>query len=227
MDKEIKISVDAIVFGYSKEEGVRILLIRRKYPPFKDSWAIPGGFVLNKETLEEAVYRELKEETGISINYLEQLYTFGDPNRDPRNRVISVAYFGLINSNKYRRLIADTDASEASWFPINELPNLAFDHRKIVQKALIRLKNKIRYEPIGFELLDEKFPFSDLEELYASLSGEQIDRRNFKKKVMSYGIIEELEEYAEKGGPGRPGKLYKFNKKVYSNLQKKGVYFEV
>ena len=163
LTQNITLAVDAIVFGYSKEQGVSILLIKRKYPPFKGDWAIPGGFVLDSESLEEAVERELLEETGIKINYLEQLYTFGKPNRDPRQRIVSVAYFGLVKSTQFEKLNASTDAEEAQWFNIKNLPKLAFDHANILTIAIERIRNKIKYQPIGFELLDKKFPFSDLE----------------------------------------------------------------
>ena len=165
----IKVAVDAIVFGYSKNEGVSVLLIKRKYPPFKDGWAIPGGFILEEESLEEAVKRELLEETGIKVNYLEQLYTFGAPKRDPRQRIISIAYFALVKSSMFQQLKASTDAAEAQWFNINKLPALAFDHKEILQTAIERIRAKIRYQPIGFELLDKNFPFADLEKLYTAL----------------------------------------------------------
>ncbi|MCR9134022.1 MAG: NUDIX hydrolase [bacterium] len=227
MEEELKVSVDGVVFGYSKESGVNLLLIKRKYPPFEGKWALPGGFLKSNENLDQAIERELKEETGLSINYLEQLYTFGELKRDPRTRVITVAYFGLINSEAYKELNATTDASEAKWFNVENLPDLAFDHDKIIKVAFKRLRLKVQYEPIGFELLGDKFPFSDLEILYNSLLESPIDRRNFKKKVMSYGIIDELDEYAQQKGAGRPAKLYKFNKEIYKHLQEKGIYFEI
>lgn len=224
---EIKIAVDAIVFGYSKNEGVSILLIQRKYPPFKNAWAIPGGFVLTDESLEEAVRRELREETGIEVNYLEQLYTFGDPNRDPRKRVISVAYFALVKSAKFQQLKASTDAENAQWFNFKELPDLAFDHKEILKMAIERVRTKIRYQPIGFELLDRKFPFADLEKLYITLLDRDIDRRNFYKKMMALGILDETDEYAKSEGKGRPSKMYKFNQKRYEQLEKEGIHFEI
>ncbi len=225
--QNIKLAVDAIVFGYSKHEGVSILLIKRKYDPFKGKWAIPGGFVLDDESLEEAVERELFEETGVSINYLEQLYSFGKPNRDPRQRVVSVAYFGLVKSGEFSKLKASTDAEEAMWFNIEELPELAFDHQHILNQAIERLRSKIRYQPIGFELLDKKFPFSDLEQLYSTLLNRAIDRRNFKKKIMSLDILEELDEKAKSTGAGRPGNLFRFNKTKYQKLLKEGMHFEI
>jgi 8-oxo-dGTP diphosphatase len=220
MKQDIKVSVDAIVFGYDQEHGVSLLLIKRKYEPFQKSWALPGGLVLNDESLEEAVRRELREEAGIDVNYLEQLYSFGKPQRDPRNRVISIACFGLIRPGDYQ-LSAQTDAEDVAWFSIKKLPRLAFDHKLIIDTAIKRIQSKISYEPIGFELLDEKFPFSDLEKLYSALLDREIDRRNFKKKIMSLGFLEELKETIQRKS-GRPAHLYRFNKKKYFELKEKG-----
>lgn len=222
--QKIKISVDAVVFGY--ESGtISVLLIKRKYDPFKGKWAIPGGFVLNHESLEEAVERELQEETGIQINYLEQLYSFGNPLRDPRGRVVSVAYFALVRPNTFK-IFASTDAEQVQWFNINELPELSFDHQEILDKAIQRLQSKITYEPLGFELLDKKFPFSDLEKLYTTLLGRDIDRRNFRKKIISLNVLDELDEKALKGS-GRPANLFCFNKKRYFELKEEGIIFEI
>jgi 8-oxo-dGTP diphosphatase len=224
---DIKVAVDAIVFGYAKQEGVSVLLIQRKYAPFKGAWAIPGGFVLADESLEEAVKRELQEETGISVGYLEQLYTFGERNRDPRKRVISIAYFGLVKASMFQELKASTDAAEAQWFSIKDLPSLAFDHKHILAVALERLKSKIRYQPIGFELLDRHFPFSDLEKLYAALLDKDMNRRNFSKKILSFDFLEETGEYSKPEGKGRPSKMYSFNQKRYTQLLKEGFHFEI
>lgn len=223
----IKLTVDAVVFGYAKNEGVSLLLIKRKYPPFKDFWALPGGFVLEHESLEEAVTRELHEETGVKVSYLEQLYTFGKPNRDPRQRIVSVAYFALVKSSLYQELKASTDAEEAKWFDIKKLPKVAFDHKEIIQTAIDRVRSKIRYQPIGFELLDKTFPFSDLEKLYATLLDREIDRRNFAKKMLALNILDETNQYAKGEGKGRPGKTYQFNKKRYQELLKEGIHFEI
>jgi len=223
----MKLAVDAIVFGYSKQDGVSVLLIQRKYEPFKNSWAIPGGFVLDKESLEEAVRRELQEETGITVHYLEQLYTFGEPDRDPRQRVVSVAYFGLVKTSQYNELKASTDAENAAWFSIQKLPVLAFDHKQILAIAIERLRTKIRYQPIGFELLDKKFPFSDLEKLYMALLGRDINRRNFSKKILSFGFLEETGELSRSVGKGRPSKMFQFNQKRYRELLKEGYHFEI
>jgi 8-oxo-dGTP diphosphatase len=219
--QDIKVTVDAIVFGYNQGNGISVLLIKRKVEPFKNEWALPGGFVLDHETLEEAVERELREEAGVSINYLEQLFTFGKPDRDPRMRIVSVSYFGLVKSADFS-LFASTDAAEAAWFNIYELPALAFDHKDIVEKAIARLRAKITYEPIGFELLDRKFLFSDLEHLYTLLLGREIDRRNFKRKMMSLGLVIELDEKAPSVTAGRPGKLYSFDSDKYNQLKING-----
>lgn len=221
---QIKLTVDAIVFGYNAGK-ISILLIQRKYEPFKGQWAIPGGFVLEDESLEEAVQRELKEETGVSINYLEQLYTFGAVDRDPRGRVVSVAYFGLIHPDGHT-LEASTDAELAQWFEIDDLPELSFDHKHILNVAIERLKGKITYEPIGFELLETKFPFSDLEKLYTTLLGRPIDRRNFRKKINNLNILDELDEKVSLGA-GRPASLFKFNEKRYKQLKEEGIIFEI
>ncbi len=223
----IKVAVDAIVFGYSKNDGVSVLFIKRKYEPFKNCWAIPGGFVLENESLEDAVKRELQEETGITVNYLEQLYSFGEPDRDPRQRVISVAYFALVKSALFQELKATTDAEEAQWFPINKLPSLAFDHKQILRMAIERIRAKIRYQPIGFELLDKKFSFADLEKLYSTLLDKTIDRRNFTKKILSLGLLEDTGELATNSGAGRPSKIFKFNKKRYQQLLNDGMHFEI
>lgn len=225
--QNIKLAVDAVVFGYNKQEGISLLLIKRKYAPHKGHWALPGGFVLNLESLEQAVERELEEETGVHINYLEQLYTFGSPLRDPRERIVSVAYFGLVKASEFEKLKASTDAEDAQWFNIKTLPKTAFDHPAIIEQAIARLRSKVLYEPIGFELLDKKFPFSDLEHLYSTLLDRPIDRRNFKKKVMSLGILDELNEKAKSAGAGRPGNLFQFNEKTYKALLAKGLHFEI
>jgi len=223
-EQSIKLSVDAVVFGY-EEGNISVLLIKRKYNPFKGQWAIPGGFVENDESLEDAVERELFEETGIKINYLEQLYTFGKQNRDPRGRVVSIAYFGLVRPNAFK-LYASTDAEQAQWFNINDLPKLSFDHKEILKTAIERLQGKITYEPIGFELLDKKFPFSDLEKLYTTLLGREIDRRNFRKKIVGLNVLDELDEKVSKGS-GRPANLFQFNQKRYFQLKKEGIIFEI
>lgn len=220
--QNIKIAVDAVVFGYHNNQ-IQILLIQQKFG--KKQWALPGGFVLDNENLDDAVIRELKEETGVNANYLEQLYTFGAPKRDERLRVVSVAYLALINPKNYV-LKADTDAKDAKWFSIHNMPILAFDHKDIITIGLERLKAKINYQPIGFELLDAKFPFSDIEHLYQTILNKNLDRRNFRKKLLSFGILQETNDF-RKIGSGRPAKLFKFNKKKYKELEENGFHFEI
>lgn len=223
---KLQLTVDGVVFGYDAKDGLSVLLIKRLIEPFKGQWAIPGGFVLENESLEAAVERELAEETGIKVNYLEQLYTFGKPDRDPRSRIVTVAYYGLVRRSKFE-LYASTDAEDAQWFNIQEIPPLAFDHRTIFNYALERLRGKIAYEPIGFELMDEEFPLPELHRLYETLYGEKIDRRNFYKKILQLDILEDLNKLQSHEGRGRPSKLYQFNKEKYFALKAKGMVFEV
>jgi 8-oxo-dGTP diphosphatase len=223
--QEIRVAVDAIVFGYQNGQ-LYVLLIQQKFGTKENHWALPGGLVKNKESLFDAVKRELKEETNVKVNYLEQLYTFGDDiQRDPRNRVISVSYFALVDSSKFE-IKADTDADHVQWFPVAEIPTLAFDHNKIVLKAIERLKAKLSYQPIGFDLLPKMFLFSDLESLYCSILEKEIDRRNFRKKLMSFGIIEETNSFSSLK-TGRPAKLFQFNHQRYNALVREGFHFEI
>lgn len=224
INQNIKVAVDAVVFGYAGHQ-LQILLIQQKFGVHQDQWALPGGFVKDEETLDAAVLRELKEETGVEANYLEQLYSFGAINRDERARVVSIAYLALINPKNYK-LKADTDAKDVRWFNITEIPSLAFDHKDIIQAGIKRLRTQINLQPIGFELLNKKFPFSDLEHLYQSILDKKIDRRNFRKKILSFGILEETNE-VQKINSGRPAKLFKFNQKKYRQLEKKGFHFEI
>jgi 8-oxo-dGTP diphosphatase len=224
--QNILITVDAVLFGYQRAEGIIVLLIRRKEEPYIHHWALPGGFVRYGETLEAAVYRELHEEAGLAYNYLEQLYTYGAPERDPRQRIISVAYYGLVRPEFFSP-VASSDAEEAAWFKLRNLPALAFDHSQIIKAAFERLKGKITYEPIGFRLLDEKFPFSDLEHLYMTVLEREIDRRNFKRKIMKLGVVEELPELVASEGAGRPAHLYRFNAEKFQILKQTGLIFDI
>ena len=227
ISQDIKVAVDAIVFGYEKNE-LFVLLVRQKLGVLKNTWCLPGGFVLNEETLTEAVTRELHEETGITVNYLEQLYTFGDDiHRDQRFRVISVAYFALIDPSKMILTTQTaTDAESAQWFPIHALPELGFDHKKIIHTAFERLQSKLTYQPIGFDLLDDEFLFSDLENLYATILEKPLDRRNFRKKILSFGIIDETNKIAPSKS-GRPARFFRFNKQKYHDLSTAGFFFEI
>ncbi len=221
----IRIAVDAVVLGYQNGK-LYALLIRQKFGSQEAYWALPGGLVQENEPLIDAVKRELKEETSVVVNYLEQLYTFGDDiNRDSRNRVVSVAYFALIDSSK-TTIKADTDAENVQWYPVDEVPALAFDHNIILKMAVSRLRAKLTYQPIGFDLLPEEFLFSDLENLYCTILEKEIDRRNFRKKILSFGIVEETDKFSEKKG-GRPAKLFRFNSHKYNQLYREGFHFEI
>jgi len=218
------LTVDCVVFGFDGE-GLQVLLIRRGLEPFKNKWALPGGFVQVTETLDDAARRELAEETGLTEVYLEQLYTFGSVKRDPRERVVSVAYYALTKPADHHTAAA-TDAAEAQWFPVSETPALAFDHQEILDTALVRLRGKLRYEPIGFELLPPKFTLTQLQRLYEAVLGESLDKRNFRKKVLGYHLILPLKEQ-QRDGPHRPAQLFRFDPVKYERLKKKGFLFEI
>jgi 8-oxo-dGTP diphosphatase len=177
------LTVDCVVFGLD-EEDLKVLLIQRDLEPFKGRWALPGGFVQPEENLEDAARRELQEETGLERVFLEQLYTFGDVGRDPRGRVVSVVYYGLVKLGDHR-VRAATDAREASWFSVWDTPSLAFDHDRILQAALARLKGKVRYQPLGFELLPPKFTLTQLQRVYEKILERPLDKRNFRKKLLA------------------------------------------
>lgn len=216
------LTVDCVVFGFDGGD-LQVLLIRRGLPPFKDKWALPGGFVRVEETLDEAARRELAEETGLQDVFLEQLYTFGTVKRDPRERVVSVAYVALV---KPGIVTANTDAAEAKWFPVSAVPALAFDHADILATALTRLRGKLTYQPIGFELLPLKFTLTQLQRLYEAVLGTDIDKRNFRKKVLSFDLLIPLKE-THREGAHRPAQLFRFDPVKYERLKKKGFLFEI
>jgi 8-oxo-dGTP diphosphatase len=219
------LTVDCVVFGFDRQSMLKVMLIQRKLTPFQGNWALPGGFVRIDESTEAAALRELQEETGLEQLFLEQLYTFGEVDRDPRERVVTVAYYALVNLEEYV-VKAASDASDAAWFPINTLPPLAFDHDRILAIALNRLKNKVRYEPIGFELLPQKFTLFQLQKLYETVLGHELDKRNFRKKILKMGLLRELDE-VQQDVPHRAAKLYEFDTVAYEQLQKKGFNFEI
>jgi 8-oxo-dGTP diphosphatase len=218
------LTVDCVVFGFDESE-LKLLLIQRALEPFKGRWALPGGFVHVEETLDAAARRELLEETGLKDIFLEQLYTFGAVERDPRERVVSVAYFALVKLSDYRAKAA-TDAANAEWFPISNVPKLAFDHAEILAAALARLKGKVRYQPIGFELLPPKFTLSQLQHIYEAVLGGNLDKRNFRKKVLSFGLLVPLKE-TQMAGRHRPAQLFQFDTDKYEKLKKRGFNFEL
>src|ERR1700722_688679 len=218
------LTVDCVVFGFDESE-LKVLLIQRALDPFKGKWALPGGFVRVDETLDAAARRELAEETGLENVFQEQLYTFGAVNRDPRERVVSVANYALVKLSDYKAKAA-TDAAEAEWYPVSKLPKLAFDHADIVATALARLQGKVRYQPIGFELLPPKFTLSELQHLYEAILGTELDKRNFRKKVLGFGLLVALKE-TRMAGRHRPAQLFQFEGDRYKKLKEKGFNFEL
>ena len=222
------ITVDAVVFSYI-EEQLNVLLIKRNFDPFKNKYALPGSFLSEKDTADVAVLNMLKSETGLVLNYLEQLYTFTNPDRDPRQRIISVSYYGLINSVN-QTLQPTKHSAETKWVPFSEAIkdyDFAFDHYDILKYAYERLKNKIRYEPIGFDLLPTYFTLTELYNLYcAILINSSIDRRNFTRKILSYNLLKET-NFKTFGHIGRKAKMYEFDKKVYDRLKTFGFNFEL
>ena len=218
------LTVDCVVFGFDDGE-LKVLLIQRALEPFKGSWALPGGFVRVDETLDTAARRELAEEAGLQDVFLEQLCTFGAVERDPRERVVSVAYYALVKLANFSTRAA-TDAADAQWFPVAHVPKLAFDHAEILATALARLKGKVRYQPIGFELLPPKFTLSQLQHLYEAVLATELDKRNFRKKVLSFGLLRPLKE-TQMTGRHRPAQLFRFDTDKYERLKKRGFNFEV
>ena len=227
------LTVDCVIFGLDPEMQLKVLLIQRGKQPFKGFWALPGGFVGMNETLEDAALRELREETGVKDVYIEQLYTFGHPMRDPRGRVVSIAYYALINLSKHP-VHADTDAENVAWFDMNELPELAFDHLHIFEIAINRLRAKVRYQPIGFELLPEQFTLSQLQTFYESILGvKELNKRNFRTRILKMNVLKEVGK--QEGVAHRPATLYQFDKaqydqrfkEKYQDLLKRGVDFEI
>ena len=219
------VTVDAVVFGYDGTD-LKILLIQRKHPPFEDFWALPGGFVDINEDLETAVKRELEEETGLKNIFFEQLFTFGTPNRDPRGRVISIAYFALVKKSDFHYAKAASDAKEVKWFSMNHLPKLAFDHNEILDMALDRIRGKVRWQPIGFELLPQKFPLSELQHIYETILDGKLDKRNFRKNILKMNILKELDEF-QKDVSHRAARLYSFDQRKYEEKLKEGFDFEL
>ncbi|HKF58316.1 MAG TPA: NUDIX domain-containing protein [Blastocatellia bacterium] len=220
------VAVDCVIFGLDLEtKDLKVMLIERDLEPFAGMWAIPGGFVRRGESLERAAARELEEETGINDVFLEQLYTFGDPGRDPRGWVISVAYYALVSPEGHR-IVDRTDARQAAWFTVKRLPRLAFDHARIVQAALERLRGKLSYAPVGFELLPRKFTVRQLQNLYEIVIGRKLDNRNFRKKIFGMDLLRELDEM-QHGVPHRAARLYSFDERKYKQLVKQGLAFEI
>mgnify|MGYP000862197900 CR=1 FL=1 len=227
------VTVDCVIFGFDASSSLKVLLVQRANDPFKNKWALPGGFVDLDENLEQAALRELEEETGLKDIFIEQLYTFGDLDRDPRGRVISIAYFALVNLSDHF-IKASSDAKNAEWFELNNIPSLAFDHDTILKIAIHRLRAKVRYKPIGFELLPEHFPLSQLQSLYETVLGvEKLNKRNFRTRILNMGVLREVGK--QENVAHRPAILYSFDNKKYQQLArerydyliKRGMDFEI
>jgi len=219
------LAVDCVVFGLD-ENDLKVLLIQRSLQPFQHAWALPGGFVHVDETLDEAARRELAEEAGVSDVYLEQLYTFGNKlDRDPRERVVTVAYYALAKLSDHR-LRAATDAMGVGWFGLDDLPKLAFDHEEIIAAAHERLRGKVRYAPVGFELLPPRFSLTQLQRLYEIILGTDLDKRNFRKKILAMDLIVETDE-VEQNVRHRAARLYRFDRRKYDRLAKQGFSFAI
>jgi len=217
------LAVDCVVFGLD-DDDLKVLLIQRALEP-RHVWALPGGFVHVDETLDEAARRELAEEAGITDAFLEQLYTFGELDRDPRERVVTVAYYALVKLGDHK-IRAATDAEGVAWFALDHLPALAFDHRRIIDVARDRLRGKVRYAPIGFELLPPRFTLTQLQRLYEIVLGTELDKRNFRKKLLSMELLIETDE-VEQGVRHRAARLYRFDRRKYDKLARQGFSFAI
>jgi 8-oxo-dGTP diphosphatase len=207
---DVQVTVDVVIFAL-REGELQVLLIKRGIPPYAGRWALPGGFIRKGESLEAAARRELDEETGVRDVYLEQLYTFGDPDRDPRGRIVTVAYYALL-TGEARPAVAGTDAGEAMWVPARQHPTLAFDHERILAYALERLANKLEYTTAGFKLLPRTFTLGQLQQVYEAVLGRPLDKRNFRRKMAMLGNLTPLDEWVREGA-GRPAQLHRFSPK--------------
>ena len=215
------VTTDCVIFGFDSE-GLSVLLIERGIEPFRGCWAFPGGFMQMDEDAETCARRELREETGLDAEYVEQFATFSDVNRDPRGRTVTIAHFALVKKSEVKG--AD-DAAQAKWFPIGNIPPLAFDHDRILRVALKALREKIHFEPVGFELLPDVFVMSQLQNLYESVLEVKFDRRNFANKMLKLGILTEVDDGTFRPGT-RDAKKYSFNKENYNQMKAKGFRLE-
>ncbi len=215
------VTTDCVIFGYDGKE-LKVLLIERGIEPFKGCWAFPGGFLNMDEDALAGARRELKEETGLEDAFIEQFHTFSEPGRDPRGRVITIAHYALV---KIQEVEGGDDAAQARWFPIGEVPPLAFDHDRILRMAMSRLKEKIHFEPVGFELLPDVFTMPQLQNLYEAILEVHFDRRNFASKMLKLGILEDTGDRPA-GASSRIPVSYRFNKEKYNELKAKGFRLE-
>jgi len=215
------VAVDAIIFGFDGQE-LKLLLVKRNFPPAQGEWSLMGGFLKGDESVDEAAVRVLHKLTGLGNVYLEQLQTYGDIARDPGERVISVAYYALIKIDDYDKSLAEK--YHASWFPIQQYPNLIFDHNEMVSKALRRLRRKAQIQPIGFQLLPEEFTLPQLQKLYEAIFQKDMDKRNFRKKILGFDVLQKLTE-KDKEGSRKGAYLYRFDRHKYEHLLNEGTGF--
>ena len=225
MFKETKtheVTTDVVIFTI-KDGKLKVLLVKRAHEPFRGKWAIPGGFICISETIDAAALRILKEKTNVQNIYREQLYTFGDPLRHPTARVITCAYFALIRSDDIVLSFEDnSEITEVEWHPVYELPPLAFDHKEIIEYSLKRVRERLEFCPIAFQLLPEKFTLTELQKSYELILDKKLDKRNFRKKFLALSILKELDE-CTKSGSKRPARLYSFNEITLNS--KRGHFF--
>lgn len=218
------VSIDCVIFGYHDKE-LSVLLIERKETPNKGEWALPGGFILTDEDMDGAAKRILNDLTGVSNIYMDQLKAFGDVDRYPLRRVITIVYSALVNQDQFK-VTPSNLVQNASWFNVKNLPKLPFDHDEIFAAAFKKLQTKVRYEPIGFELLPNKFTLTQLQTLYEMILGVELDKRNFRKKLLAMNLLVKLDE-KQTGVSHRAAHLYRFDKRIYNKLKTKGFNFEL
>lgn len=222
---KLLVAVDSIIFGFNENDlDLKVLLLKRNFEPEKGKWSLMGGFVSPDESLDEAAERIVLQLTGLNHVYMEQLFAFGNVSRDAGGRIISVAYFSLIKINEHDTVLVKNHG--ALWIPLNELPPLIFDHSEMVEKALRKLRIRARTQPIGFELLPEKFTIPQLQRLYEAIYQVPFDKRNFRRKLLSMGLLEKMDE-KEKETSKKGAFYYKFNQKKYEELIQKGFNFEL
>ena len=220
MQTKLAVAADIVLFTI-QEEKLKILLIERRFPPFEGQWARPGGFVRENESIDDAALRELQEETNVRAIYLEQLYTFGKPERDPRGRVLSVAYYALVDSSNVQPKESE-EATRVQWFDVDEMPKVAFDHKEIMDYALERLRSKVNYTTVAFQLLPKKFTLSELQRVYEIILNDDLDKRNFRRKMLELKILKSCGE-ARRNQAHRPAQLYSFVESKVIKLQEKGI----
>lgn len=215
------LTTDCVIFGFDGTK-LQVLLVKRGINPYKDQWALPGGFVREDETCEQCAERELKEETGLTATFMEQFHVYSEPKRDPRERVVTIAFYALV---QIQEVNGGDDAAEAAWFTIDKVPSLAFDHDKIFRMALNTLRERIHFKPIGFELMPEKFTLKQLQNLYEAILNVTFDRSNFSKKMHHLNMLIQLDEKVWPT-PKREANLFRFNEESYNELKQKGFKLE-